>query len=484
MHNEIDFNLITKIEQIGYGAHGKVYKYKFKDKIYSNTLSDKIYSNTLSDKLIAIKKFITSKDFPDDLTVNEINSLALLNDNLHIIKCIGVNLSNRILAFNLATSNLHKFIRLIPFEVRIKYINDIINQLITGLSYIHNQQIIHGDIKPGNILVDYHVVNNTIESVPTIYYADFGSAVRQFNYVPKIKYHKHDFICTESYKPPELFNDELFYTEKVDIWQLGATIYHYICKSPLFDSMSEYQNLKQLSQMLQIQQEIPTMLLLESTNKIDIIKQLKLKLSQQYFEMIPEKTIHLLESMLQICPTDRMSVKTSDLEDFNIFSNTPIGIPRGVILDKCITLEIYYKIINWIFDRVDDKQTLLITLDILDRFLANESDIKSNLQIIACGCIYLAYKFNNKTDVSYNYLKNKLNDVSDSNLIRYMVFDICKKLNYILINPEIDKLFRVFENYSIDEIKQIYILFNEKQIQIMTLDYDKFDSLIKNLKNN
>jgi serine/threonine protein kinase len=95
---------------------------------------------------------------------------------------------------------------------------NILFELVFALNYIHNNNIIHGDIKPNNIIIDSkghpiildydlckYINNNLIETNP------FG---------------------TKIFMPPELINDNV-YMKKSDIWSLGLSftisiLYKYI----------------------------------------------------------------------------------------------------------------------------------------------------------------------------------------------------------------------------------------------------------------
>ncbi len=89
-------------------------------------------------------------------------------------------------------------------------------ELCDVLSYLHNNKpepIIFRDIKPSNIMVDYH---NHILLV------DFGIA-KTFQ-----TGQKGTMIGTEGYSPPEQYKGEA--TQRADIYALGATLHHLLTK--------------------------------------------------------------------------------------------------------------------------------------------------------------------------------------------------------------------------------------------------------------
>lgn len=89
----------------------------------------------------------------------------------------------------------------------------------SGLEYLHSctPQIIHQDIKPGNILVDTNG-NYCI--------TDFGISVKSG--IKDDQYMDNESCGTTIYMPPERFEDDYNANAASDIWALGATIYELI----------------------------------------------------------------------------------------------------------------------------------------------------------------------------------------------------------------------------------------------------------------
>ena len=91
---------------------------------------------------------------------------------------------------------------------------DWFTQICLGLEYIHNEKIIHRNIKPSNIFC----MKNGIVKL-----GDFGLAKMLSNSYNKTKTFK-TFIENNNYPAPEIINKEE-YSFEVDIWDLGITFY-------------------------------------------------------------------------------------------------------------------------------------------------------------------------------------------------------------------------------------------------------------------
>lgn len=101
------------------------------------------------------------------------------------------------------------------------FFNELIfNQLVNGIKYLHNQNIVHKDIKPENILIDENGI---------IKITDFGYSI-DFKYYNNYDLKKIIEKGTNSFKAPELFTlkyDKVDFNKlkKIDIWSLGILYY-------------------------------------------------------------------------------------------------------------------------------------------------------------------------------------------------------------------------------------------------------------------
>ncbi|KAL0238309.1 hypothetical protein GEMRC1_012782 [Eukaryota sp. GEM-RC1] len=117
-------------------------------------------------------------------------------------------------------------------------------QLCQGVSYLHSKSIVHGDLKPGNVLV----VDNRIRI------ADFGTSrnIALTSTVPRSN------AMTLAYAAPEQFDNKV--TPQSDIYSLGIVLYELFHNRHAFEGMSIFgvMGTKQKGLSLHFDKSIPT----------------------------------------------------------------------------------------------------------------------------------------------------------------------------------------------------------------------------------
>ena len=108
----------------------------------------------------------------------------------------------------------------------------IVKMLANALSHIHSKKIIHGDIKPQNILL-----SKEEDELVHVKLADFGSSWDK-NLTEIDEYEAAFFRGTELYAPPEVYKNKTF-DKSADIWSLGATISFVCNRGHLFNTKDD-----------------------------------------------------------------------------------------------------------------------------------------------------------------------------------------------------------------------------------------------------
>ena len=88
----------------------------------------------------------------------------------------------------------------------------LIIQILEGLIYLHDHNVIHRDIKGANMLI-------TDEGILKL--GDFGLA-REVNFPGREPLTNR--VVTLWYRAPELLLGEIHYTGKIDVWSVGCVL--------------------------------------------------------------------------------------------------------------------------------------------------------------------------------------------------------------------------------------------------------------------
>ncbi|CAL7941157.1 unnamed protein product [Xylocopa violacea] len=110
-------------------------------------------------------------------------------------------------------------------------------QVLRGLDFCHNNNIIHRDIKPENILVSPNGV---------IKLCDFGFA----RFINGTDESCTDYVATRWYRAPELLVGDPRYGKAVDVWAVGCLYAEMVNGDPLFPGESDVDQLYRITKVL------------------------------------------------------------------------------------------------------------------------------------------------------------------------------------------------------------------------------------------
>ncbi len=106
-------------------------------------------------------------------------------------------------------------------------VRKITRSLMGALAFIHDAGVVHCDIKPGNILMQYGT-DKDLKGDLAVKIADFGSAEFMTDRPEGAR-------GTLYYAPPELLVSDAVYDTASDIWSAGATVYELLTGEMLID---------------------------------------------------------------------------------------------------------------------------------------------------------------------------------------------------------------------------------------------------------
>jgi serine/threonine protein kinase len=99
-------------------------------------------------------------------------------------------------------------------------------QLISGLEYIHEQNLVHGSIKPTNILI-------SSKENPQMKLSDFGLTTSRLNEGHITKREISGFLSSQYWLAPELLESDSSdrqFTEESDIFSAGNVFFYFLSK--------------------------------------------------------------------------------------------------------------------------------------------------------------------------------------------------------------------------------------------------------------
>ncbi|XP_012260508.1 cyclin-dependent kinase 2 [Athalia rosae] len=207
----------VKIEKIGEGTYGVVYKAKDK----------------LTGKLVALKK-IRLETESEGVPSTAIREISLLKELAHpnVVQLLDVVHCDKklYLVFEFLQQDLKKLLDSTKAGLEDAIVKSYLHQLLKGIAFCHVHRVLHRDLKPQNLLIDREGY---------IKLADFGLA-RAFG-VP-VRTFTHE-VVTLWYRAPEILLGTKFYSTAVDVWSLGCIFAEMAMRKALFPGDSEIDQL-------------------------------------------------------------------------------------------------------------------------------------------------------------------------------------------------------------------------------------------------
>ena len=214
-------------DNIGKGGFSKVFRAY--DKVGNQTVALKFYTDELDDK------YSINGEVNRAANYNHPNLIRYLDKyEFEDLDSLGMKTQTRVAVLEYANSGeFFDFLKRFPSQETIK---DVIRQILLGLKYLQDRQVVHRDMKPQNILMNFE----DGKWVPKI--SDFGIS----KHLNEDSGSASVTIGTLEYMAPEQFHPDKFglngsIAPNVDLWSLGVILYQvFVGKTP-FGSVTEGQ---------------------------------------------------------------------------------------------------------------------------------------------------------------------------------------------------------------------------------------------------
>ena len=170
-------------------------------------------------------------------------------------------------------------------------------QLLRGLKYLHSANVLHRDLKPGNLLI-----NSNCE----LKICDFGLARTgrdngQF---------MTEYVVTRWYRAPELLLCCDNYGTSIDVWSVGCIFAEILGRKPIFPGTESLNQVKLIINVLGSQREAD-LDFIDNTKARRFIKSLPYSRGIHFSSMYPHAdplAVDLLQRMLIFDPSKRITV--------------------------------------------------------------------------------------------------------------------------------------------------------------------------------
>jgi len=202
----------TKIEKLGEGTYGIVYKAK----------------NRESGDIVALKRIrLDSED--EGVPCTAIREISLLKELKHqnIVRLYDVIHTEKklTLVFEHLDQDLKKHLDECGGEISRNTMKSFLYQLLRGVAFCHEHRVLHRDLKPQNLLIN---------KKGELKLADFGLA-RAFG-IP-VRSYSHE-VVTLWYRAPDVLMGSRKYSTPIDIWSAGCIFAEMATGRPLFPGSS------------------------------------------------------------------------------------------------------------------------------------------------------------------------------------------------------------------------------------------------------
>lgn len=284
------------IKEIGHGAYGVVCSARFTEAAEDTTVAIKKVTNVFSKTLLCKRSLRELKLLRHFRGHKNITCLY----DMDIVFYPDGTFAGLYLYEELMECDMHQIIKSEQPLTDAHY-QSFIYQILCGLKYIHSADVLHRDLKPGNLLVNADC---------QLKICDFGLARGYSENPVENNQFLTEYVATRWYRAPEIMLSYQGYTKAIDVWSTGCILAEFLGGKPIFKG-KDYVN--QLNRILQVLGTPPdeTLKRIGSKNVQDYIHQLGFIPKVPFVDIFPQanpEALDLLERMLAFDPSRRITV--------------------------------------------------------------------------------------------------------------------------------------------------------------------------------
>ncbi|OWB65335.1 ATP binding protein [[Candida] boidinii] len=302
----IDGPVHERIQQVGEGTYGKVYKAK--NRVTSSFVALKRlrleteregFPITASREIGLLQSF----DHPNIVGLSEM--MVEKNSIYMVFPYMDHDLSGLLQQHNIAISDGEK--------------KNIFKQLLRGMEYLHMKRVIHRDIKGSNILVN----NKGLLKI-----TDFGLARTMKTLNREIESPNYtNRVITLWYRPPEILLGSTDYGREIDMWGIGCILMELFTRSAIFQGVDEVDQLWKVYDIMGTitiddwpeADQLPWFEMLRPNQHS------KSKFDEQFSSILTPKCFDLAKKLLKMNPNKRITASEALKHEY--FIEEPLESP-------------------------------------------------------------------------------------------------------------------------------------------------------------
>lgn len=232
--------------------------------------------------------------------------------------CVGSTKDKIFIAMEFLEHDLKGLMETMKSKFTIGEVKTLMHQLMLGVDHLHDNWILHRDLKTSNLLLNHRGV---------LKIADFGLA-REYG-SPLNDYTQ--VVVTLWYRCPELLLGQKRYSTYIDIWSCGCIMGEFLQGKPLFPGKTEQEQVKLIFKELGTPDDKiwPGFSDLPHAKKVQWERHPHNMLRKRYKDEITKTGYDLMKGLLCYSPEDRMTARQAlDFMERRWFQESPIPTPR------------------------------------------------------------------------------------------------------------------------------------------------------------
>uniref|UniRef100_A0A2P2JPR7 Mitogen-activated protein kinase n=2 Tax=Rhizophora mucronata TaxID=61149 RepID=A0A2P2JPR7_RHIMU len=327
---EIDTKYVP-IKPIGRGAYGVVCSSINRET--NEKVAIKKINNVFENKIDALR---TLRELKLLRSIRHENVIALKDVMMPIHR---TSFKDVYLVYELMDTDLHQIIKSAQ-PLSSDHCKYFLFQLLRGLKYLHSANILHRDLKPGNLLVNANC---------DLKICDFGLARTSRGNEGFMT----EYVVTRWYRAPELLLCCDNYNTSIDVWSVGCIFAEILGRKPIFPGTECLNQLRLIINVLGSQRDA-ALEFIDNAKARRYIKTLPYSRGIHFSQLYPHAdplAIDLLQRMLVFDPSKRITVTEALLHPymsglytprFNPPAQAPLNIDIGENLEEHMIREMMW----------------------------------------------------------------------------------------------------------------------------------------------